>query len=208
MESVTKQDPVKLAETQVTKWRWALGFRGVASLVLGLVILAWPGISLLALTIVVGVYAIVIGTFELGAAFSSQVKKERGWLIVSGLLGIAVGVAILVWPQISALALLYVIGAYAIALGILVVVAAFRLPLDGRDTALTALTGLVSIMFGIVMFARPGAGALVLLSLIAAFALVTGVSELVVAIAGKQLLERKAKKAFAPTTKATPQPSH
>jgi uncharacterized membrane protein HdeD (DUF308 family) len=206
MESVARKDPVKLAEAQVSKWRWALGLRGLASVILAVMILAWPGISLFALTLVVGVYAIVIGVTELGAAFSSQLKEERGWLIVSGLLGIAVGVAIIVWPGISSLALLYVIGAYAIVLGILVVVAAFRLPLDARDSALVGLTGLVSVAFGIVMFAKPGAGALALLALIAPFALVTGVSELVVALAGKQLLERKVKATFQP--KATPQPSH
>lgn len=206
MESVEKKDPLKLVQTQLTKLRWVLGIRGLLSVALGVMILAWPGISLFALTIVVGVYAVAIGAVELGAAFSSQFKQERGWLIVSGLLGIAVGVAILVWPSISALALLYVIGAYAIALGLLVIVAAVRLPLDGRDTALTILTGLVSILFGIVMFAKPGAGALAVLALIAAFLLVTGVSELVVALAGKQLVERKVKKAFEP--KATPQPSH
>jgi uncharacterized membrane protein HdeD (DUF308 family) len=206
VESVEKNDPLRLVQTQLTKLRWVLGVRGLLSVALGVMILAWPGISLLALTIVVGVYAVAIGAVELGAAFSSQFKQERGWLIVSGLLGIAVGVAILVWPSISALALLYVIGAYAIALGLLVIVAAIRLPLDGRDTALTILTGLVSILFGIVMFAKPGAGALAVLALIAAFLLVTGVSELVVALAGEQVVERKVKKAFEP--KATPQPSH
>ena len=73
------------------------------------------------------------------------------------------------------------------------------------------LTGLVSIVFGIVIFAKPGAGALAVLALIAAFALVTGVSELVVSIGGEKLVERKAKKAFSrpPTqAKTTPQPSH
>ena len=115
------------------------------------------------------------------------------------------------WPSISALALLYVIGAYAVVLGILFVGASFELPLDGRDTAAIVLTGLVAIVFGIVIFAKPGAGALAVLALIAAFALVTGISELVVAIGGEKLLERKAKKTFAPPAaqrKTTPQPSH
>jgi uncharacterized membrane protein HdeD (DUF308 family) len=73
------------------------------------------------------------------------------------------------------------------------------------------LTGLVSIVFGIVIFAKPGAGALAVLALIAAFALVAGVTELVVAIGGEKLLERKAKKTLAlprMSTKTTPQPSH
>ena len=114
------------------------------------------------------------------------------------------------WPSISALALLYVIGAYAVGLGILAIGASLRLPLDGRDTASMTLTGLVSIVFGIVIFAKPGAGALAVLALIAAFALVTGISELVVAIGGEKLLERKVK-TFAPprrSPKTTPQPSH
>ena len=87
-----------------------------------------------------------------------------------GLLGIIVGVLVFAWPDISALALLYVIGAYAVAFGILFVGASFRLSLDGRDTALMILTGLVAIVFGIVIFAEPGAGALTVLGLIAAFA--------------------------------------
>ena len=72
------------------------------------------------------------------------------------------------------------------------------------------LTGLVAIVFGIVIFAKPGAGALAVLALIAAFALVTGISELVVAIGGQKLVERKAK-SFAPprrSPKTTPEPSH
>ena len=114
-------------------------------------------------------------------------------MALRGLLGITFGVLVLAWPGISALALLYVIGGYAVGLGFLCVVASFRLPLDGRDTALMSLTGLVAIVFGIVIFAKPGAGALAVLALIAAFALVTGISELVVAIGGKWLLERKVK---------------
>ena len=93
------------------------------------------------------------------------------------------------------------IGVYAVALGILCVAASFRLPLDGRDTALMILTGLVAIVFGIVIFAKPGAGALAVLALIAAFALVTGISELVVAIGGEKLLERKVK-TFAPPSES------
>jgi uncharacterized membrane protein HdeD (DUF308 family) len=87
----------------------------------------------------------------------------------------------------SALALLYVIGAYAVVLGIIAVGGAFWLPLDGGDSALLAFTGVVSILFGIVMFAKPGDGALVLLALIAAYALIVGVAELTVAIGGKRI---------------------
>jgi uncharacterized membrane protein HdeD (DUF308 family) len=200
----------EISRTKVTKMRWALGLHGLASVVFGVMILAWPGISVYALTIVFGAYTLATGIVELGTAFTARAREERGWLILRGLLGITVGVLVFAWPSISALALLYVIGGYAVALGILGVVGSFRLPLDGRDTALMSLTGLAAIVFGIVIFAKPGAGALAVLALIAAFALVTGISELVVAIGGEKLLERTAK-AFTPprrSPKTTPEPSH
>jgi uncharacterized membrane protein HdeD (DUF308 family) len=198
----------EVVRTQVKKLRWTLGLHGLASVVFGVMILAWPDISVYALTIVFGAYALATGILELGAAFTTEGKDTRWWLILRGLLGITVGLLVFVWPSISALALLYVIGAYAVAFGIIVIAASFRLPLEGRDSALLILTGIVTILFGIVIFAQPGAGALAVLSLIAAFALVTGVSELVVAIGGEKLLERKAQKLVAPTAKTTAQPSH
>ena len=198
----------KMAGTQLTKMRWALGLNGLLSIALGVVILLWPGISLDALVIVFGAYALASGVVSFFYAFTSGAGGERGWLIVSGLLGIAVGIIVLVWPSISALALLYVIGAYAIALGIIAVFGAFYLPIDGGDTALMILSGLVSVLFGIVIFAKPGDGALVTLALIAAFALVTGITELVAAIGGKRLVESDLKRAFSPPKSSKPQPSN
>jgi len=197
----------KNVRTQITKMRWMLGLHGLASVVFGVMILAWPGISVYALTIVFGAYTLATGIVELGTAFTDVGREARGWLILRGLLGIIVGVLVFAWPSISALALLYVIGAYAVALGILFVVASFRLPLDRSDKASMILTGSVPIVFGIVIFAKPGAGALAVLALIAAFALATGISELVVAIGGGKLLERKAKQTFS-QPRSTPQPSH
>jgi uncharacterized membrane protein HdeD (DUF308 family) len=202
MES-TFDRAAKMANTQVTKLRWALGLNGAISIAAGVVILVWPGISLFALTILFGAWTAATGVVGLVSALSGVTTQERGWLAVSSLLGIGVGVAVLVWPNISELALLYVIGAYAVALGVIAVAGAFYLPIDGADTALMILSGAVSILFGIVIFAKPGAGALVTLALIAAFALVAGITELVVAIGGKRLVESDLKRVLAPK----PQPS-
>jgi uncharacterized membrane protein HdeD (DUF308 family) len=202
MESILDRAS-QMAGTQLTKLRWALGLNGVLSIAFGVVILVWPGISLFALTILFGAYSLATGVVGLGSALMGAAKGERAWLVVSSLLGIAVGIIVLVWPDMSALALLYVIGAYAVALGFLAVVGAFYLPLDGGDTALMVLSGLVSILFGIVIFAKPGDGALVVLALIAAFALINGISELVVAIGGKRLLESGLTRTLAPKPQAS-----
>jgi uncharacterized membrane protein HdeD (DUF308 family) len=186
----------KRAGTQLTKMRWALGLNGALAVTVGVLIILWPGISLFALTIVFGAYAFATGIVGLVSAFSTAHKDERGWLVFSSLLGIAVGLVVLFWPNISSLALLYVIGFYAVALGIMAIVGAFRLPLDGGDTALMILGGLVSILFGIVIFARPGTGALVTLALIAAFLLVTGMAQIVAAVGGKRIVESSLKRTF------------
>jgi uncharacterized membrane protein HdeD (DUF308 family) len=202
MES-TFDRAASLARTQMTKMRWVLGLNGLFSVIFGVVIIIWPGLSLFALTILFGVYALATGVVGVAAAFTSGHQDERGWLVASSLLGIVTGLLVLVWPSISELALLYVIAAYAVALGIIAIGGTFYLPLDGTDTALLALSGLASILFGAVMFAKPGAGALVVLALIAAFAVVTGITELVVAIGGERLIRSSIKR----TPATTPQPS-
>jgi len=92
-----------------------------------------------------------------------------------------------------------------VALGIISVGGAFWLPIDGGDSALLVVSGLVSILFGIVIFAKPGAGALVLLALIAAFALATGITQLVFGIGGKRLLESEVRRL---SRRPEPQTSH
>ncbi len=194
---------VEMAGSKLSKLRWAVGINGALSVALAVVILVWPGISLNALTLLFGAMATATGLVGLWAVISGSVKEERGWLIVSSLLGIGVGVLVLAWPNISALALLYVIGAYAIAFGIIMIGGAFWLPLRSENKLLFALTGFVSGLFGIVMFASPGDGALVLLSLIAAYLLIVGVSQLVLAIGGKRLIERRFQRSL---KRAEPQP--
>jgi uncharacterized membrane protein HdeD (DUF308 family) len=173
--------------------RWAIGINGALSMVFGVAILIWPGISLYALTILFGAYTLASGVVGLYNSFS--LKDGRAWMAVWSLLSISVGLAVLLWPSISALALLYVIAAYAIAAGIIVIGGAFWLPVSNGDSLLLILSGLVAILFGVVMFAKPGDGALVLLALIAAFSLVFGITELIVAIGGPRIVRRQVQSA-------------
>jgi uncharacterized membrane protein HdeD (DUF308 family) len=201
------QQAADAAGDQVKKLRWALGLNGLASIALGIVIIVWPNISLFSLVILFGAYALVRGVFGLAAAFASPIKQGRGWLIVSSLAGIAVGVLVFLRTDMSALALLYVIGAYAIALGVLAIGGAFYLPLNNGDSLLLGVLGAVSILFGVVMFAEPGDGALALLALIAAYALIFGIVELTVAIGGEAIIKRSLRM-LAASTKPQTSASH
>jgi uncharacterized membrane protein HdeD (DUF308 family) len=181
------EEAQRTVKTQITKVRWALGLTGALSVALSIVIIVWPSISLYSLVIVFGVFALARGIVGLATAIGNSDMPGRGWLTVSSLAGIAVGVIVFADTGMSALALLYVIGAYAVVLGAAAISGAFWLPLSGGDSALLGLTGVVSILFGIVMFAKPGAGAIAVLGLIAAYALIVGLAEVTVAIGGERV---------------------
>jgi uncharacterized membrane protein HdeD (DUF308 family) len=177
-------------ETQVQEGEQALAhiwkttaLRGVLAIAFAVVILIWPEIGLTALIALFGAYALVSGVTAIAGAFNAPVRRDRrAWLVFEGLLSIAVGVVVFVWPNLSALGLLYAIAAWAIALGIVEMSLAFALPLSGGRSLLLSLGGVLSVAFGVVMFAHPGAGGVALLALIAAFALVTGAIQIAFAL--------------------------
>jgi uncharacterized membrane protein HdeD (DUF308 family) len=157
--------------------------RGALAIAFAVVILIWPNIGLTALIALFGAFALVSGLATIVGAFNLPIRGgDRAWLVLEGLLGIAVGVVVFVWPDLSALGLLYAIAAWAIATGVFEIALAFVLPLSGGRSLLVALGGLLSIAFGVIMFAHPGAGAVALLALVAAFALVTGVVQIAFAL--------------------------
>jgi uncharacterized membrane protein HdeD (DUF308 family) len=189
-------------ETQVQEGEQALAhiwkttaLRGVLAIAFAVVILIWPQIGLTTLIALFGAFALVSGVSTIAGAFSLPVTRgRRAWLVVEGLLGIAVGVAVVVWPDLSALGLLYAIAAWAIALGVFEIALAFDLALSSGRSLLLALSGVLSVAFGVIMFAHPGAGAVALLALISAFALVTGAMQIAFALdlrrAGNELEDR------------------
>ena len=174
-------------------WK-TMAFRGALAIGFSAVIVIWPNIGLTALIALFGVFALVSGISTIAGAFSVSLPgNRRAGLVIEGLLGVAVGIAVFVWPSLSALGLLYAIGVWAVAAGIAEIVLSFDLPISGKRSLLLGLSGLLSIAFGVIMFAEPGAGAIAVLALIAAFALVTGVMQIAFAfelrrVAGK--LER------------------
>jgi uncharacterized membrane protein HdeD (DUF308 family) len=144
--------------------------------VFGVLAFAWPGVTLLVLVLLYGAYAFVDGVFAIAAAIAGRGGRAAptGWLVFVGVLGILAGLAAILWPSITALALLVLIGAWSLLHGILEIVGAIRLRREIEGEWLLVLGGLVSVAFGILVLARPGAGALAVVWLIAAYAVVFG----------------------------------
>jgi uncharacterized membrane protein HdeD (DUF308 family) len=158
----------------ISRYWWAVALRGLAAVLFGIAALVWPAITLQVLVLLFGAYALVDGIFSLVQAFGSG-TRFRGLVAVEGLASIAVGVVALVWPGITALALIYLIAAWAVVTGILEVVAAVQLRKLIENEWLLVLGGIASVAFGVIVALQPGAGALAMVWLIGAYAIAFGV---------------------------------
>ncbi len=142
------------------RW-WALLVRGIAAILLGILVLVLPGSGLLALVFVWGSYAVIDGVFELAVAAKRGRRGARwGWYFFEGLVSIGAGVLAFVWPGITALVLAMMVGAWALLTGVAEIAAAIGLRKVMSGGGLLVASGILSIVFGLVVFAFPIAGAL------------------------------------------------
>lgn len=154
---------------------WLILLRGIAAVLFGLLTFIWPGLTLVTLVLLYGAFSLVDGIFSLIAAVKGGAPMPRWWLALVGLLGIGVGVITLLWPQITGAVLLLFIAGWAIASGILQIIGAINLRKEIDGEWLLIASGVLSVLFGILVIMYPGAGALSLALVIGAFAVAYGV---------------------------------
>jgi uncharacterized membrane protein HdeD (DUF308 family) len=167
--------PGALVLHSLAKNWWMLLLRGIASIVFGVLAFAWPGITILTLIILYGAYAFVDGLFAIFAAVSGGSATNRWWLAVVGIVGLAAGIVAFAWPGLTAVALLMLIAAWAIVSGIFEIIGAIRLRNEIDNEWLLILHGAVSVLFGIFVWMQPGEGALAIIWVIGAYAIIAGV---------------------------------
>ena len=159
----------------VRNW-WVTVLRGVAGILFGIVTFVAPGISLAALVLLFGAYAFIDGVLAILSAVRRHRSHDRwGWLLLEGVAGVAAGVMTLLWPGITALALLYLIAAWALVTGAFAVAAAIRLRKAITGEWLLALSGILSIALGLLLFLFPAAGMMAVVLWIGAYAFVSGI---------------------------------
>ena len=166
----------------------SLAIRGVCALAFGILSFMWPGLSLASLVLIWGVYALIDGILALIAGFRSKIWS----LAFIGLIGVLAGIATFVYPGVTALVLLYFIAAWAIVTGAAAIYLAIDLRKEIAGEWALGLAGLLSVLFGIALITRPGAGALAVVFLIASYAIVFGILLLLLAFRLKSLPARVA----------------
>jgi uncharacterized membrane protein HdeD (DUF308 family) len=178
-----------MLRTLAQNW-WAIVLRGVAAVLFGLGAFLWPGLTLAALVLLYGAYALADGILAVAWAIVNRRAGSFPWgMLLAGLASIVVGVLTFLWPGITALVLLYMIAAWAIVRGVFEVVAAVALRRELEHEWLLALSGVLSIAFGVLLVIAPGAGALAVLWWIGSFAIVAGVLMIVLGFRLKGLKE-------------------
>jgi uncharacterized membrane protein HdeD (DUF308 family) len=164
-----------MLETLARNW-WAIVLRGVFAVLFGLGTFVWPGITLAVLVLFYGAYLFADGIMAVVWALMGRRAGPFPWgVFLAGLASIIAGVLTFLMPGLTALVLLYLIAAWAIVRGIFEIIAAFHLRRELTNEWLLALNGVLSVLFGILLIAAPGAGALTVLWIIGTFAIIVGV---------------------------------
>jgi uncharacterized membrane protein HdeD (DUF308 family) len=182
MSNTSMQPPLRspvmdhpILDALAENW-WLFLLRGIAAIIFGILAFVWPGITLLSLTLVFGAYAIVDGICALWSAISGRSSEmvPRWWLAVVGVAGVLAGLIAFFYPGMTALILLFFIAGWAIVIGALQIWGAIQLRKEIEGEWLLALSGLLSIAFGVLVMAWPGAGALAVVWIIGWYAILAG----------------------------------
>ena len=175
-EIVVEEIVIEDVASSMARYWWVFLVRGLLAIAFGVIALTYPGITLAALVIFFGAYALVDGAFIVGATLANWRHMENHWLpMLQGILGVFVGVLTFRLPAVTALGLLIYIAAWSLATGALEIVAAIELRKVMKGELWLLLSGICSVIFAFLLMLNPFAAAIGLLWLIAVWAVVFGV---------------------------------
>ncbi|WKZ33590.1 MAG: HdeD family acid-resistance protein [Thermodesulfobacteriota bacterium] len=171
--------------------RWSvLLSEGLLAIVFGIIILAWPGISLLVMVTLFGIYAIIDGISAIWLGITG--KRSFLFMLVIGLIGVGAGLVILAWPGLTLFALLVIMAVWAIGKGLVQVVSAISRRQE-ENSWLTGVAGTLSLVFGVLLLAWPITGLLVLVMLTGLYLILFGITLAFTSIQLKHMREAKAR---------------
>lgn len=155
---------------------WQIALRGLIALIFGVLVLAWPGISILVFAIIFGAFVFVDGIFTLVAAINYKAGAgRRTWLFIRGIAGIIVGLITFFWPAITALALFLIVAAWALVTGVMELAFAFTANKSAAIRWMFAVSGILSLILGGLMLANPILGLRVIMWIIGVYAILAGI---------------------------------
>jgi uncharacterized membrane protein HdeD (DUF308 family) len=163
-------------KSAITKNWWSLVIRGLFGITLGIITFLWPAITLTGLVFLFGGFALLDGIMSIAGAVSAVQRHERwGALVFEGFMGIAAAAITVLWPGITALGLVLLVAAWSILGGAARIAAAIRLRREITGEWLLILSGIASLVFGVLIAIMPLAGAFVIAIWVGAYAFLVGI---------------------------------
>lgn len=168
---------------------WLVLLRGIFAVIFGILVLAWPGATALAIIVVYGIFAIADGIVEIALGLGAAGRPDNRWLLLlQGALSIIAGVVALVWPGVTAVVALYVIAIYAVVVGIIEIGGSVQLRRDGLNRWwYHLLSGGLAVVLGLILLiGHPVRGILALLWVLGVIAIVNGLALLAAAFVARR----------------------
>jgi uncharacterized membrane protein HdeD (DUF308 family) len=180
--NIDMKEVIGMNEMLSRSWRM-LALRGVIAILFGVLVLVWPGLTLLAFAALFAAYALLTGAVLVVSSIKSRKSNDDWWLpFMVGLVSLGAGVVATIHPGLTALLLVLLVGANALITGVLDIATAIRLRKTIRNEGLLILNGVASLAFGVLVFLFPDAGALALVWLISFYASLSGILLLALAL--------------------------
>jgi uncharacterized membrane protein HdeD (DUF308 family) len=157
--------------------------QGVCNVLVALVTFVQPGLTLLALVILWGAYAIIDGAMAFSAGIAARRTGDHSWsLVIAGVVGLVAGITAWLWPGVTLAALLSIVAVWAILRGVFVLAAALMLRHALARGWLLALSGAVSVAFGVLLLVQPAVSLVAAVYLIGSVSLVFGTAAIALAL--------------------------
>lgn len=176
---------------QFRRYWWLFLIRGLLGLALGVLALAFPGATLAVVVLLIGAYLVIDGVIAIAKAVRILRSDAHWWaLLLEGILGVVVGLAIFFWPGLSLLSLAYLIGYWAIISGALTIWGVIQLRAHVLAAWLYLIFGLVSVVFGVFVFFAPATGLVYLVLMISIYGFVMGITMIGLAFQARRLARK------------------
>lgn len=172
-----------------SKFWWLFIFRGIIAVLFGLAAILLPSITLKLLVLLVGAFFFADGVLAIVGSFGTRRVEERWWVsLLEGTAGVLIGILAIIWPGTTLVAIVFMIAAWALVTGVFEIVAAIRLRKVITGEWFLGLGGIISVLFGLLLFASPGTGAVTLVWILGAYAIFFGILLLLLGFKLKKLL--------------------
>jgi uncharacterized membrane protein HdeD (DUF308 family) len=174
----------------ISKYWWVFILRGVIAIAFGLASLLWPALTLGVMVLLFGLFALFEGGLTIVTSFGKGDEKGGWTLLIEGLAGLLVCVIVLLgtsigamlWPRVAAVMLVYYIAGWAILAGLFKIITAIRIRREIKGEWMLGLSGLISILVGLILILRPGAGVLAVAWLIGLYSIILGIFQLLLGL--------------------------